>query len=763
MQPLLKAFLKQNPSTYLNPSLLLLCISSIWTLTVSESLAVPWMEETIASERSLAFQFREQSNPKPHTQLIRDWPKQEARFLQSEKRKIAEPLVPETFIPSPLSSAEAKEMDVPRSKPDENFQFSDENLISLFHRDLALSRPLLADNKTERPLVEEETISFPRGDRLESSSIDNTAKPLLKREDVTLPILLATHSLATLPSDRSFFSPDRENSLEFHSVERIPLAQIPEPPEPIEPIEPFEPEEPEEPVEPETPSTPSPIPEPEAGDIKVNAIVIQGGTLFTEEDFSPLIQSYLNRSVSEESLQTLADSITERYLELGYITSRAVLDTNSFASGDIALRILEGSIEKIEVEGVRRLRAAYVRDRVRLGAGAPLNTGKLEDQLRLLRANPLIDNIEASLRTGSTPVQSILIVRVTEANPFRASGSSDNYSPPSVGSERFGLNAGWLNVTGIGDSVSAGYTRTTRGGSDTFNFSYSVPLNAMDGTLTLRTSLNRNNVVQEQFSALDIRGNSALYEISFRQPLVKTPRQEFALSAGFAYQTGQTFTFLGGTPFGFGPEADGTTTTSIFKFGQDYIRRDTAGAWAFRSQVSWGTGLLDATINADPIPDSRFLSWLLQAQRVQVINENNFLIISADLQLSTEPLLSSQQFVVGGGQSVRGYRQNARFGDNGLRFSIEDRITLVRNEAGNPTFIVAPFFDLGWVWNNPDNPNPQPVPEQTFIAGVGVGLIWEAVPGLNIRLDLAYPLMNLSDRQTNAQDDGLYFSVLWNF
>ncbi len=573
--------------------------------------------------------------------------------------------------------------------------------------------------------------------------------------------LTVPESLASTLSSEVISSDRLQDSLwEINLTDTLKLAQIPEPPEPIEPVEPLEPEEPEEP---ETPPTTPPAAIPEDGEIQVDRILIQGSTLFSEADFAPRIQPYLDRSVSEESLQILADSITENYLERGYITSRAVLDTNSLTSGEILIRILEGSIEKIEVEGIQHLKPDYIRDRVWLGAGAPLNTGKLEDQLRLLRSNPLIENIEASLRTGSTPVQSILIVRVTEAKPFRANFSSDNYSPPSVGSERFGFSAGWLNTTGIGDSTFFSYKRTTRGGSDTFDFSYSLPLNPMDGTLQLRTSFNRNNVVQEQFSVLDIHGNSALYDISFRQPLVKTPREEFALSAGFTYQTGQTFTFLGGTPFGFGPEADGTTTTSIFKFGQDYIRRDTAGAWALRSQFSLGTGLFGATINSGSIPDSRFLSWLLQVQRVQVLNENNFLIISGDLQLSTEPLLSSQQFVVGGGQSVRGFRQNSRFGDNGLRFSVEDRMTLVRNEAGNPTFIVAPFFDLGWVWNNPNNPNLQPVPDQTFIAGVGVGFIWEVLPGFNVRLDLAYPLVNLSDRQTNAQDDGLYFSVLWNF
>lgn len=195
----------------------------------------------------------------------------------------------------------------------------------------------------------------------------------------------------------------------------------------------------------------------------------------------------------------------------------------------------------------------------------------------------------------------------------------------------------------------------------------------------------------------------------------------------------------------------------MVKFGQDYLRRDVRGAWALRSLFSLGTGLFDATVNEDPVPDGRFLSWLGQIQRVQVLNNDNFLILQADVQLSTSGLLPSQQFVIGGGQSLRGYRQNVRAADNGVRFSIEDRITVQRDEAGAAIMQVAPFIDLGWVWNVDDNPNP--LPDERFLAGVGLGLIWQPIPNLNIRLDYGIPLVNIDDRGENAQDQGFYFSV----
>lgn len=525
--------------------------------------------------------------------------------------------------------------------------------------------------------------------------------------------------------------------------------------------QPFEPDEEDEAIEDGTDNAAPPASgtaEPMPGNIRVENLTVKGSSILDEAEINQLAGPFVGRSVSEDSLQRLADAITEQYLEQGYITSRAILNAKTLGTGQIEIQVLEGGIETIEVEGLRHLNTSYIRSRVALGAQTPLNTSRLEDQLRLLRSSPLVDNIEASLRQGTQPAKSILVVRVTEAERFRASASADNYSPPSVGSERLGVSFGYQNPTGIGDDVSLGFKHTAQDGSDTIDFTYRAPLNPMDGTLQFRTSFNSNQVVQEPFSILDISGNSELYELSFRQPLKRTPREEFALSAGLTYQTGQTFTFAGGTPFGFGPEADGTTTTTVLKLGQDYIKRDPQGAWALRSQFSIGLDLLDPTINDGPTPDGRFVSWLGQIQRVQVLNENNFLIFSTDVQFASEPLLSSQQFVIGGGQSIRGFRQNVRAGDGGLRFSVEDRITLARDEAGRPEFIIAPFFDMGWVWYDPDNPN-KPDEQQDFIAGTGVGLIWSPDAGITLRFDYAIPLVDLSDRTQNAQDDGVHFSV----
>jgi hemolysin activation/secretion protein len=509
-------------------------------------------------------------------------------------------------------------------------------------------------------------------------------------------------------------------------------------------------------VEPQPPS-PVPLPMP-SGEIKIQKIQVVGSTILSPDEIKALVSPLEGRLATLTQLKQVADKITEIYLNRGYITSRAVLPPQAITAGVVQIQVIEGKLSKIEVEGTKRLNPDYIRSRIRLGAGMPLSTAKLEDQLRLLRVDPLFSNVEARLRASDNEGESVLIVRVSEANPFQSSFSIDNYSPPSVGSIRLGVSLRHRNITGNGDELAGAYYRSI-GDSDVFDFSYRVPLNAMNGTLQLRAAPNRNSIVQAPFDAFDISGKSNLFEVSYRQPLVRSPIEEFALSGGFTYQTGRTFVAGEPTPFGIGPDSNGVSTTSAIKLGQDYIRRDPQGAWALRSQFTIGTNLLDATSNKGSDPDGQFLSWLGQVQRVQRLNNKHLLIVQGDLQLSANSLLSSQQFVIGGGQSLRGYRQNARSGDNGFRFSIEDRITVQRDASGAPKLQLAPFFDAGTVWNMPNNPNK--LTSQRFLAGLGLGVIWEPIPRVNVRVEYALPLIRIRDRGDNLQDSGIYFNIIY--
>jgi hemolysin activation/secretion protein len=517
------------------------------------------------------------------------------------------------------------------------------------------------------------------------------------------------------------------------------------------------PEQPEvTPTEPVLPQEP----DPDASDqteVSVESIEVTGNTVLDEADIAAITSPLEGKTVTVAELTQAANAITQLYFARGYITSRAVLPEQTIADGTVRIEISEGSLEDIQVEGLSRLRSRYITSRLQRGTSTPLNANSLEEQLRLLSFDPLLENISGRLQPGETAGESVLSVEVEEADSWRVGASVDNYASPSLGSERLGVSLAYQNLSGWGDTLSTSYYRSTTGGSNVWDLGYRLPVNALDGALSLRVSMDDFEVTQGVLTGLS-SGESERYEISFRQPLIRSLREEFALSLGFSYRDGDTF--LEATPIS-NARAD-SNRTSVFKFGQDYTRRDPQGVWSVRSQFNLGTGLFDATNQAGDVVDGQFFSWLGQVQRVQSLGRDNLLLVSGDVQLASGGLLSSEQFSIGGGQSLRGYRQNVRSGDNGFRFSIEDRIVLDRDaESGANVIQLAPFFDVGAIWNAGDNPTP--LGNQNFLAGAGLGFLYNPMESLSARIDYAFPLISIQDEGDNAQDEGFYFTVNYQY
>lgn len=490
------------------------------------------------------------------------------------------------------------------------------------------------------------------------------------------------------------------------------------------------------------------------------SLQVRGSTVFSQEkvinsdEIRPIIQRTKGKNITNEQFREvyieLIEAITQLYLNEGYTTSKATPEPITVTDDVVEILVIEGNLAEIQITGRGRLDLSYLCSRIKLAVSSPLNIIKLEEQLRLIDRNPLIDNVVASLKDTGKPGSSILVVTVREADSLAINLSASNYSPPSLGSERLGIALGIGNLTGLGDGISATYYNSTTGGADVLDVVYQIPLNPREGNLQLRAISNWTRVTQTPLDEFDITGENEVYEISYRQPLIRTVQEEFTLSWGFRYQDGQIF--VADRPAFFG-----TDRTSVIQVSQEYSSRDPGGLWFLRSQFNFGTSLFNATTNDAPIPDGRFFIWSAQMQRVQRLGNDHLLIIQGDLQLTPDSLVPGYLFIIGGGQSVRGYRQNVRSGDNGFRFSIEDQITVLRDVKGNSKIRIAPFLDLGAVWNVSNNPND--LPSQTSLISVGLGLIWEPFQNFKLRLDYGVPLINLKDRGNNLQDDGFYFEL----
>jgi len=496
----------------------------------------------------------------------------------------------------------------------------------------------------------------------------------------------------------------------------------------------------------------SPVdPSPASPTVTVTQIQVQGNTVFSEEDLAAAVAPFVGQSLTPAQLEQMAAAVTSLYVEAGYLTSQAVVPNQQVIDGVLVLQVIEGRLSTIQVDGADRL-TDYITQRLALATDGPFNQVALEGALRQLQLDPLIESIDGQLQAGEALGESELVVTVVPAPTVGGRVGVDNLSPRSVGRIRTGGNLQFRNLAGLGDRFALEAFRSTTGGSQIYDLSYRIPVNPQNGTLLLRTAFENFRVTDPQDAAflLGTRGNAETYEIAFRQPLLTGFDEEFALSLGFRHRNGSTLLFDILTP---------PSITSVVSFGQDYLRRDGSGLWVASSQFNLGTGLLDATTGTEP--NGQFLSWLGQVQRFQVLSPDRLLVIQASAQLTPDSLPGSEQFFIGGGQSVRGYYENARFGDSGLRLSIEDRITVLREEEGQPLVEIGPFLDLGYVWAATAA---TVLPSQNFLLGTGVGVDLYPVPGLTASLDFGYPLITLnelnSDRPAGLQ---VHFDVGYQF
>lgn len=514
--------------------------------------------------------------------------------------------------------------------------------------------------------------------------------------------------------------------------------------------------------DPETEQSSTQFPTQSSTSFRLGQFEVQGSTVLKEDISKILREEFEGKDPSSTKVQTeIKQALNKMYIQNGYLTSR--VSKLDFQNGVLTIQIVEGEGKIIiENESDLWLRPSFIQDRIGLGSLTPLNTNELEGHLRLLASDPLLENLEASLRPTGKKGKTDVHLRVKEARSLSLKGVSDNYSPPSIGSYRAGVILGLRNLTGFGEQWAGSYFHTTTSGGKVLDGALTVPVNALNGTLELRGARYRTKFTQSDIEDLDISGKNKLFSIRWRQPVIRTFTNEAALSLGFMYQKGRTFIFQNiGTPFGIGPDENGVSRTSVIQFGQEYIRRLARSVWVFQSQLNFGTGLFNATNNSEPIPDGKFFSWLGQIQVAQRIANDHLWVTQGGLQLTPDGLLAQQQFVIGGVYSVRGYRQNARIGDRGFRFSTEDRIAIFRDGVGKPWLQVIPFVDMGKTWNVSDNPNPQG--NQRFLIGVGLGLQLEPtidpLRDFTIRVDYAPPIRDLDDKGTGPQNNGFYFSV----
>ena len=120
----------------------------------------------------------------------------------------------------------------------------------------------------------------------------------------------------------------------------------------------------------------------------LEAVRLEGVTVYDEAELRPLWEALLGREIALAEIFAVADEITRRYRNDGYILSRALVPAQTISDGRVQIRIVEGFVDRVIIEGepVPEAQIRALADRI--AAARPLRNDVLERNLLLLNELP---------------------------------------------------------------------------------------------------------------------------------------------------------------------------------------------------------------------------------------------------------------------------------------------------------------------------------------------------------------------------------------
>lgn len=497
----------------------------------------------------------------------------------------------------------------------------------------------------------------------------------------------------------------------------------------------------------------------------------------------------LGKPVPLDRIAALVQELSLAFVRNGYVNSGLLLaPAGQLENGAIVLRLKlvsgriagDGRTNGLLVTWAdgkaRGLTQGYVAARMPAARAVPLDGMALERDFRSLANDPAIETVKADLLPGASPGEARLSVLVTPAPRFEAYTGIANDRAPSVGGIRYAAGFAMRNLFAPGDRLAADGGLTA--GRPDLSLDFRTPFATPGLALVLRGSANRAAVVDAPLRDLAIRASDWSVEGGIAATLYARPLSpaadsggaeisERSLVLGARYLHRETQTFLLGIPFSFSPgSVNGRAAYDAAKVSLDWTERSGRAAWLFGLAATVGIDGTRSDVAGIPNPDRHFLTVVGQASHARRLGESGFeLRARITGQISNGPVYSGERFSAGGGQSVRGYRENQLLADEGLFGSLElARPVRLGGGAKGPlglewgSFTPSLFVDGAAVHNRDTDLQPDP----NAIASIGAALAWTPSPRLAARVSYGYALTDVPVvGSRDLQDDGISFALTY--
>ena len=411
------------------------------------------------------------------------------------------------------------------------------------------------------------------------------------------------------------------------------------------------------------------------GAVAVGAIELVGLENIPRSQFSSIIEPYLGRTLTRADLAELTDRLAGR-ARATFPLASAVIEPQTMRAGILRVRIDEGRIDAVELEGYRS--KALLASLRRLITGNPVRADELEKYL--LVAGDIdgvtIDRARIIRENG----RNILKVE-SKYRKYQAQLSLDNDSTKPIGPiEGFG-SVSLNGVLSKDDSLQIfGLASVPKIDELAFlRLRYSKRISADGAEASIAGSISRT-MPGSYLGPLRIAGESQWLSIGIMQPLRRSRATSAWIEGSISYRR------IRQDRSEILAREDRLTVAKLQLFGN---ARLAGGIVRSNATVSQGLGVLDATRLGDPLSsrsdaDGTYTGLWLSTQWSRTIAANFSIDVGVRSQLVSQPVLVSEEIGLGGAAFARGYDYSERSGDNGtmgyteLRYKIDKPIGPVR-------------------------------------------------------------------------------------
>lgn len=476
----------------------------------------------------------------------------------------------------------------------------------------------------------------------------------------------------------------------------------------------------------------------------VKKIKLEGNTLFPEKKFEPIVSKYENQKISIGELKSLSRQITSVYRAQGYLTSRAYVPPQEIDNETATIKIMEGKVGDIVVEGNRYFSKEVYLDSMHLRSDRILSYSDIEDNLYFLNLKP-DRQAKAYLIPGTEPAVADIVLKVEDSVPYHAFYEFNNRGTKLTHLGRHLMYETMDNVTGHGDALSAFVSLAEEGAVTAVASNYSFPIEKLGMTFNASGSYSKSRLIGD-FKPFDVKGESINFSTDITQSFIKTMRVNLDGFVGFDLADSKTM--IGGPKTSF-------DRMRVFKTGPRLSVQDNNGRTMVNAEVDWGIpnflgSLGDHDPNASrPNSGGDFLFYTANVARLQRLPFwSSNLLLRTGGQWSRDTLASVEEFRLGGVTTVRGYPESDSLGDYGYNFSAEFNTAIpflpaawkipFTNKKWTDSLRAVAFIDGGETFLR-ERLSSTSI-KQSFLLGTGGGLRFNLDQNLSVQVDLGFPI-----------------------